>query len=315
MAPSTAPAPSARHARDLPLSNYKMSERSLHGDFGIRDERTALPNPAAHRHEYLQIHVQLAGVTQHAIGDARRAVTPGTVCFILPYKTHFIPTVPGSRYYILNASLGYLLPSLDVDALDLQDLPIERAPELAPFRFQEQLDFRLDGATLAQVESLCREIAAEDARRASGSAILIRAYLLQLIGLVWREYGEALAALAAMPASGQARNPALARLRAFLKDRLDQPVSLTDAAAAIHLSPTYLAHLLKRETGQTFVEYLTARRMSLARELLLHTSLSVKEIAFRCGFSDEAYFGRRFRLLEQASPTAFRRQLRQHGPC
>jgi transcriptional regulator GlxA family with amidase domain len=55
--------------------------------------------------------------------------------------------------------------------------------------------------------------------------------------------------------------------------------------------------------------------MSLARELLLHTSLSVKEIAFRCGFSDEAYFGRRFRLLEQASPTAFRRQLRQHGPC
>jgi AraC-like DNA-binding protein len=118
-----------------------------------------------------------------------------------------------------------------------------------------------------------------------------------------------------MPASGQARNPALARLRAFLKDRLDQPVSLTDAAAAIHLSPTYLAHLLKRETGQTFVEYLTARRMSLARELLLHTSLSVKEIAFRCGFSDEAYFGRRFRLLEQASPTAFRRQLRQHGPC
>ena len=47
MASSTALAPSARPARDLPLSNYKMSERSRHGDFGIRDERTALPNPAA----------------------------------------------------------------------------------------------------------------------------------------------------------------------------------------------------------------------------------------------------------------------------
>jgi hypothetical protein len=105
-----------------------MSERALRGDFGIRCQDTALPNPGPHRHEYFQIHVQLKGTTRHLLNGTSRAVVPGTVCFILPFKPHFIPTVPDSQHYILNASLNYLLPSLDIDILDLEDIPIERAP-------------------------------------------------------------------------------------------------------------------------------------------------------------------------------------------
>ncbi len=302
--------PTPLRARQAPLDNYRMSERSLHGDFGIRDERSALPNAAPHRHEYFQIHVQLQGSTQHFIGDVCRPLEAGTVCFILPFTTHFIPTAPGSRYFIFNASLAYLLPSLDVDLQDLAHTPIERAPELAPFRFQEQIDFALTPYEMAQVEALCNAIAAEDAQRATGATILIRGYLLQLIGLVWRHYGESLLHWASAPAASLARHPTLARLQAYLKERLHLPVSLADAAAAIHLSPTYLAHLIKRETGQTFLECLTSRRMAFARELLLHTNLSIKEIAFRCGFADEAYFGKRFRLVTGKSPSATRAELR-----
>jgi AraC-like DNA-binding protein len=297
-------------ARPLPLDNYRMSERSLHGDFGIRDERSALPNAAPHRHEYFQIHVQLQGATEHFIGDARRPVDAGTVCFILPFTTHYIPTVPGSRYFIVNASLGYLLPSLEVDLQDLAHTPMERAPELAPFLFQEHIDFVLPPAEAAQVAELCRAMAAEDAQRATGATILIRGYLLQIIGLVWRRHGESLMQWASAPATSLGRHPTLVRLQAYLKERLHLPVSLAEAAAAIHLSPTYLAHLIKRETGQTFLECLTQRRLALARELLQHTSLSVKEIAFRCGYADEAYFGKRFRRLTGKSPSAMRSELR-----
>lgn len=303
------PSPVAR-VRPIPLDNYRMSERSLHGDFGIRDEQSALPNAAPHRHEYFQIHVQLHGTTQHFIGDARRPVEAGTVCFILPFATHFIPTAPHSRYFILNASLAYLLPSLDVSLQDLAHTPIERAPELAPFQFQEHIDFWLAPPAMAQVEALCKAIAAEDAERATGSTLLIRSYLLQIIGLVWRQHGEALMHWASAPTSSLSRHPTLARLQAYLKEHLHLQVSLADAAAAIHLSPTYLAHLIKRETGQTFLECLTSRRMAFARELLLHTNLSIKEISSRCGYVDEAYFGKRFRLVTGKSPSANRAELR-----
>ncbi|HWK69442.1 MAG TPA: AraC family transcriptional regulator [Burkholderiaceae bacterium] len=291
-------------------ANYRMSERASHADFGIRDQDTALPNPAPHRHEYFQIHAQLEGATQHFLGGVNRPVRPGTLCFILPYKTHFIPTVAGSRYYILNASQKYLLPSLDVDMLDLEDVPVERAPELAPFLYQEQMDFVLDEANAATARLLCEAIMKEDQRRAIGSTIMIRGYLLQLIALVWQQHEPVLAELASQRRSGAAGRRIMTRLLAYLRENIDGPVSLTDAAAAVHLSPTYLARLVRRETGQTFIELLNERRIALAKELLMHTELSIKEIAFRAGFSDLVYFGRRFRKIEGCSPTQARARLR-----
>ena len=292
------------------LRNYRMSERALRDDFGIRCQDTALPNPGPHRHEYFQIHVQLKGTTRHLLDGTSRAVVPGTVCFILPFKPHFIPTVPDSQHYILNASLNYLLPSLDIDILDLEDIPVERAPELVPFRFQEHLDFVLDDTNIAIAKVLCEAIVQEDATRATGSTIMIRGYLLQLIALVWRQYGGPLAELASARPAGLVRRQTLARLLVYLRDRMDQPVSLSEAAEAVHLSPTYLAHLVKRETGKTFTELLTGRRIAHAKNLLLHTNLSIKEIAFRTGFSDVAYFGRRFRQIEGSSPAVARAKLR-----
>lgn len=312
MTPTRPLPPDARDADNPALPrNYRMSERALHDDFGIRSQDTALPNPAPHRHEYFQIHVQLEQATRHFLGGSSRPVEPGTLCFVLPFKTHFIPTVPGSRYYIINASLGYLLPALDIDMLDLEHMPIERAPELAPFRFQEDLDFVLDADNLAIARHLCEAMAHEDTRRSWGSTIMIRGYLLQLLALVWRQYGEPLAQHASAPNATLGRHPAFSRLLAYLRVHLHQPVSLSDAAAAVHLSPTYLAHLVKRETGKTFVELLTARRIAHARALLLHTNLSVKEIAFQAGFTDAAYFGRRFRQLEGHSPLAARTRLQR----
>jgi AraC-like DNA-binding protein len=290
------------------FSNYRMVERASHPDFGIRSQDTALPNLAPHRHEYLQIHVQLEGSTRHFLDGAERPVGAGTVCFILPFRTHFIPTVRGSRYYILNVSLDYLLPSMELDPMDLSEVPIERAPELAPFRFQSELDFVLDAQGTREVAALCEAIMREDAVRATGSTIMIRGYLLQLIGIVWRSYGTRLKALASGQPSPGGRQT-LTRLMAYLREQEEQPVSLSDAAAAIHLSPTSLAHLVKRETGKTFVELLTGRRIARARELLVHTDLTVKEIAFRSGFTDVAYFSRRFRQVEGCTPLSVRRRV------
>lgn len=300
--------PAGRKLRrpELAFSNYSMAERASHPDFGIRSQDTALPNPAPHRHEYLQIHVQLEGTTRHFLDGAERPVGAGTLCFILPFRTHFIPTVANSRYYILNVSLYYLLPALEVDPLDLSEVPIERAPELAPFRFQSQLDYVLDAQGTREVAALCDAIMREDAARATGSTIMIRGYLLQLIGMVWRKYGTRLKELATEQPSGPTRRQTMARLMAYLRGRDEQPVSLSDAASAVHVSPTYLAHLVKRETGKTFVELLTARRIARARELLVHTDLTVKEIAFRCGFTDVAYFNRRFRQFEGCTPLSVR---------
>lgn len=83
---------------------------------------------------------------------------------------------------------------------------------------------------------------------------------------------------------------------------------LADLAADYHLSPSHLSHLFKRITGYAPMEYLTACRLSAAKSLLTTTDFPVKEVVFRCGFSDASNFCRTFKTRTGLTPLAFRTQ-------
>jgi len=93
---------------------------------------------------------------------------------------------------------------------------------------------------------------------------------------------------------------------AYVREHLHEEMSLNEAAGAAMLSPNYLAHLLKKQTGRTFTELVTARRLERAKELLLTSSARIADIAEQCGFGDAVYFSRRFRLQVGSTPRQFR---------
>lgn len=289
------------------IKTYTLAERAIGPDFGIHDERSVTRIGEAHRHQYFQIQLNLAGSTQHHIGATVRPFEPGSLSFVLPYRVHRVPHPPGSRFYVLSFNQRMLRPELDVDPLDLEDVPLERAPEFAPFRFQEFMDFRLAGAELEFAEEACALMAAENAQRRFCSLEIIRAHLLLLIGTVCRRYERELLKLAAAQAQRRSRRDALSRVIRHVRENLARRVTLADAARAADLSPNYLAHLLKKETGRTFTDLVTERRMEKAQELLAHTTLRISEVAEAVGFEDEAYFARRFRQCFNVAPRDYRR--------
>lgn len=288
------------------IKTYSLSERAMGPDFGIHDERSVTRIGEAHRHEYFQIQLNLAGSTRHHIGATARPLEPGSLSFVLPYRVHRVPHPPSSRFFVINFNQRFLRPELEVDPLDLEDVPLDRAPELAPFLFQEFLDFRLDGADLEFAEESCRRIAEENAHRRFCSLEMIRAHLMLLIGTVCRRYERELLELAAAQAQRSSRRDALARVSRHVRENLARRITLVDAAAAADLSPNYLAHLLKKETGKTFTDLVTERRMEKAQELLAHTTLRIAEVAEAVGFDDEAYFARRFRQCFKIAPRDYR---------
>lgn len=290
------------------IRTYSMADRAAGPDFSIRDEKSVTRIAEAHRHEYFQIQLNLAGRTTQHIAATARPLGPGGLSFVLPYRVHRVPHPPRSRFFILSFNLHFLRPELDVHPLDLEDVPLARVPELAPFLFQEYLDFSLAGADLAQARAACLAMQAENARRRYGSTEIIRGHLLVLLGLVCRRHERALLAQAARKAQRVSRRDALARVMRHVRENIGRRIQLADAAAAADLSPNYLAHLIKKETGKTFVDLVTERRMDKARELLAHTTDRIGGIAAATGFADEAYFTRRFRQRFQLSPTQFRRR-------
>jgi AraC-like DNA-binding protein len=99
------------------------------------------------------------------------------------------------------------------------------------------------------------------------------------------------------------------RVMGYIRAHIADPaMTLTDAAAAAFLSPNYLTHLLRKETGSTFSELVLERRMRLARTHLMNSQKPLSHIAQICGFADEAYFSRRFRKAHGVPPGQFRRE-------
>jgi AraC-like DNA-binding protein len=290
------------------VKTYSMLERLSRPDFGIHDARVLTNVERLHRHEYFQVQLHLDGTAEHRVGTRLLSLGPGSLCFVLPYRLHRAGRFPGSRFIIINFDHRFLRPTLDIDPLDVEDVPLAVAPELAPFLFQEHMDFRLDGDDFEMAQRACRIMAEEDRRRGYCSLEIIHAQLIILLTSVCRRYESKLLDLAAGQVQIKSRGESLSRVLRYVRDNIQKRITLTEAAEAAHLSADYLTHLLKKETGKTFTELVTARRMEKARELLGQTQLRIAEIAAAVGFEDEAYFARRFRQYFERSPREYRKR-------
>lgn len=86
----------------------------------------------------------------------------------------------------------------------------------------------------------------------------------------------------------------------------DDELSLNTVARAVNVSANYFSAVFSQEQGQTFVEYLTAKRMDKARELLRTTSMRSGEIAEAVGYRDPRYFSFIFKKTTGCTPRDYR---------
>ncbi len=84
--------------------------------------------------------------------------------------------------------------------------------------------------------------------------------------------------------------------------------SLDSYAKKYGYNASYLSILFKKETGQSFTEYLISLRLSKAKELMLGTNLSVGEIAFLVGYNDYFHFTKSFKANVGCSPSEYRKR-------
>ncbi len=290
------------------IRTYAMQERADHLDFDIRFQGARNPLVQPHRHEYFQIQVGIQGDSNQSIGGAVRPFGAGYLSFVLPYRVHVIPHPIDAQYCIVNFHQNFLWPNLEVDPLDLEDVPLSKQPDLAPFLFQEYLDFSFGSADFSRIRGWLNELQQHNTYRGLGALTTVRGLLHQIIGLACLRNEAGLMRQSLVHNGKSSQRDALQRVIRYVRDNLDKEMSLTEAAAAAFLSPNYLAHLLKKETGRSFVDMVTERRIERAKELLSTTTQRVRDVSHQCGFSDEAYFNRRFKQITGITPKQFKDQ-------
>ena len=98
-------------------------------------------------------------------------------------------------------------------------------------------------------------------------------------------------------------------LEALDQQYMDTGLSLVSLSGQLGVSPNHLSACIKKYAGETFINILIRKRMEAARELLSGSALRIREVAGRCGYTDQHYFSYCFKKYCGESPNAMRRRL------
>ena len=107
--------------------------------------------------------------------------------------------------------------------------------------------------------------------------------------------------------ASESYSPQVRKAVLFIESDLSRDLGLKAVAKELAISPAYLSSLFKKETGKTFIEFVTRQRMTYGKHLLENTRLQVQTVAQHCGIPDVNYFSKCFKKHFGMTPRALRK--------
>lgn len=101
----------------------------------------------------------------------------------------------------------------------------------------------------------------------------------------------------------------VAEAQRFIMTHLHEKISMDEMAKRLNLNATHFSRTFKKETGETFVEFVTKRKMEKAKELLDHSNQTIEQIALELAYVSNSYFNRVFRSYTGMSPNEYRNKM------
>lgn len=102
-------------------------------------------------------------------------------------------------------------------------------------------------------------------------------------------------------------DPIVSACISFFSQHCAEHITLEMLSERFSISKQGLIKRFKKSTRKTPVEYLIFTRINLGKLLLKDTTLSIGEIAEKCGFENMYYFSNCFKSITKVSPSAYRR--------
>lgn len=117
--------------------------------------------------------------------------------------------------------------------------------------------------------------------------------------------GYTLMLLEKHPRSEGACSTVIENVKSYVRANLEYDHKLSDIASLFFYSEAYLGRLFKRETGESFNDYLNKERIYRAKSML-RSELTVTEVAWGVGYNSVTYFNKVFKEATGMTPTEYR---------
>lgn len=100
------------------------------------------------------------------------------------------------------------------------------------------------------------------------------------------------------------------RIKAYLDEHYNEPISLGQVSDALNISPSYISHIFKKEYGEAPMQYLYKRRIGEAQSLLIDTDIPIGEIADRLCYGTINHFNTVFKKYVGMTPGRYRKSFK-----
>lgn len=156
------------------------------------------------------------------------------------------------------------------------------------------------------VVAAANAITAEASNRAAGSALYVEAVATQLAVHLFRHYASA--TFLGSANEGGLSSVMASRIEEYIVSKLHEQLDLSSLAAVTGLGNWSFTRRFRKTFNQPVHAYVIERRVERAKQLLIHSSRMISEIAQDCGFSDQSHMTRVFQARLRTTPAVFRRE-------
>ena len=108
-------------------------------------------------------------------------------------------------------------------------------------------------------------------------------------------------------ATGSKYSDIIVRAQEYIrKNYSDKDISLHTVAKEVSISPNHFSTIFSRETGETFISFITGVRIEHAKALLKTTQMRTSDVGYEVGYNDTQYFSYVFKKQTGMTPKEFR---------
>ena len=227
--------------------------------------------------------------------------------FNFPISNNLLLLIPqrvvhSTLYQSLQCS-GYVL-NFNIEFFLNNAFPKKHVVDKKVFKSSLRPYLSVSVAQRKKLETIFEYILRESSVSHVGKNELIAIKILELLILCDRFFTEA-----EVIGKENIYHPVIEKFNELIEGNYAQERSVQFYADALNVHPGHLSFLMKRHNGISAKKTIDNRIFMEAQSLLATTSYSVKEIAYKLGFSDANYFSIFFRNLSKKSPRAYRAKL------
>ena len=249
--------------------------------------------PEFHYHEFYKVLLLVSGSGSYTVEGCRYGVQSGVIVLVGSHSVHRPEIEPGAAY---ERIILYLSPEF------LRRASGPQCDLTECFRGQGGHVLRPGEAERKQLFSLAASLERELGEEGYGQRILCTGAVLELLVRIGRSLlrGES-----PRPGPLTPANERVAAIIRYLDRHLTEDIAIDDLSERFYLSKYHMMRLFRRETGTTIHGYLTERRLSLARELMLG-GMNATDACFRSGWRSYCSFTRAYGKHYGSTPTGRR---------